>query len=68
MVSETDSAPEKHDEERDSDGPVMVAHRVHNNEAIPGHTNYYEKDGVRTYGDVDDHEHEPPLTLSRFMR
>jgi hypothetical protein len=23
--------------------------------------NYYEKDGLRTYGDDEDHEHEPPV-------
>jgi len=28
---------------------------------VPGHTNYYEKDGLRTYGDDLDHDHEPPV-------
>lgn len=68
MVSETDSVPEKHDEKRDSAGLVIGAHQVHTNEVVPGHANYYEKDGLRTYGDDEDHDHEPPLTLSRFMR
>ncbi|KAF2404388.1 MFS multidrug transporter-like protein [Trichodelitschia bisporula] len=36
-------------------------------ERVPGHTNYYEKDGLRTYGDAEDHDHEPPMTFSRFM-
>ncbi|KAF1991603.1 MFS multidrug transporter-like protein [Aulographum hederae CBS 113979] len=36
-------------------------------ERVPGHTNYYEKDGVRTYGDGMDHDHEPPMTFKRFM-
>jgi hypothetical protein len=26
---------------------------------IPGNDHYYEKDGLRTYGDNEDHEHEP---------
>ncbi|KAH8597749.1 MFS multidrug transporter-like protein [Bisporella sp. PMI_857] len=34
---------------------------------VPGNKNYYEKDGLRTYGDDEDHDHEPPLTFTRFM-
>ncbi|KAI9642085.1 hypothetical protein NHQ30_009956 [Ciborinia camelliae] len=34
---------------------------------VPGNTHYYEKDGVRTYGDDEDHDHEPPMTINRFM-
>lgn len=40
---------------------------IHTNERVPGHTNYYEKDGLRTYGDGEDHDHEPPMTFKRFM-
>ena len=29
---------------------------------VPGNPNYYEKDGLRTYGDDEDHEHEPPVS------
>ncbi|MCJ1468558.1 hypothetical protein MMC07_007187 [Pseudocyphellaria aurata] len=36
------------------------------NERIPGH-NYYEKDGLRTYGDGEDHDHEPRFTFRRLM-
>jgi hypothetical protein len=28
---------------------------------VPGNTHYYEKDGLRTYGDDEDHDHEPPV-------
>jgi hypothetical protein len=28
---------------------------------VPGNPNYYEKDGLRTYGDDEDHDHEPPV-------
>lgn len=28
---------------------------------VPGHSNYYEKDGLRTYGDDEDHDHEPEV-------
>ena len=34
---------------------------VHTNERVPGHQDYYEKGGLRTYGDDEDHEHEPPV-------
>jgi hypothetical protein len=34
---------------------------------VPGNDHYYEKDGLRTYGDNEDHEHEPPMTINRFM-
>jgi len=36
-------------------------------ENVPGRTNYYEKDGLRTYGDNQDHDHEPRMTFRRFM-
>ena len=35
---------------------------VHTNERILGQNAYYEKDGLRTYGDDADHEHEPPVS------
>lgn len=34
---------------------------VHTNERVPGHPGYYEKGGLRTYGDDEDHDHEPPV-------
>lgn len=43
--------------------------QVHTKERVPGHDNYYEKDGLRTYGDDMDHDHEPPVSnavQSRF--
>jgi hypothetical protein len=36
-------------------------------ERVPGHDNYYEKDGLRTYGDDEDHDHEPPVRVSRWL-
>jgi hypothetical protein len=35
---------------------------IHTNERIPGHPGYYEKNGLRTYGDDEDHDHEPPVS------
>ncbi|KAG9234495.1 MFS multidrug transporter-like protein [Amylocarpus encephaloides] len=34
---------------------------------VPANSHYYEKDGLRTYGDDQDHEHEPPMTFNRMM-
>ena len=34
---------------------------VHTNEKVPGQSHYYEKDGLRTYGDNEDHDHEPKV-------
>lgn len=42
------------------DKPVGVqVEAVSTNERVPGHPAYYEKDGLRTYGDDEDHDHEP---------
>jgi hypothetical protein len=30
---------------------------------VPGNPHYYEKDGLRTYGDDEDHDHEPPVRI-----
>ncbi|CZT08117.1 related to potential drug facilitator PEP5 [Rhynchosporium graminicola] len=34
---------------------------------LPGNDHYYEKEGLRIYGDGEDHEHEPPMTFNRMM-
>jgi hypothetical protein len=34
---------------------------------VPGNTHYYEKDGLRTYGDGEAHDVEPPMTFRRIM-
>ncbi|KAF9739472.1 trichothecene efflux pump, partial [Paraphaeosphaeria minitans] len=41
--------------------------QFHTNERVPGHTSYHEKDGLRTYGDDENHDVEPPMTFSRIM-
>jgi hypothetical protein len=30
---------------------------------VPGNPSYYERDGLRTYGDNEDHDHEPTVKL-----
>lgn len=57
----SDSAPSP---EAEKSGATVEA--LHTNERVPGH-NYYEKDGLRTDGDGQDHEHETPITFARLM-
>ena len=38
---------------------------VHTNERVPHHPGYYEKGGLRTYGDDQDHDHEPKVWRDR---
>ncbi|EAT76787.2 hypothetical protein SNOG_15949 [Parastagonospora nodorum SN15] len=39
---------------------------VHTNEIVPGHNNYYEKNGNRTEGDGENHE-DVPMNFKRIM-
>jgi hypothetical protein len=41
--------------------------RIATHDRVPGHENYYEKDGLRTYGDGEDHEHEPPVCFQNSI-
>ncbi|EON62323.1 hypothetical protein W97_01544 [Coniosporium apollinis CBS 100218] len=43
--------------------PVGASHI----EQVEGHPGLYEKDGLRIYGDGEDHDHEPPMTKRRIM-
>lgn len=36
--------------------------QIHTNERVSSHAQYYEKNGLRTYGDGIDHDHEPPVS------
>ncbi|KAJ4984534.1 trichothecene efflux pump [Stagonosporopsis vannaccii] len=40
---------------------------VQTNERGTGHSNHYEKNGVRTYSDGEEHDHEPPMNFRRMM-
>lgn len=35
---------------------------------VPGNTRYYEKDGLRTYGGDEDHDHEPPVGIETYIQ
>jgi len=41
--------------------------RIATHDRVPGHENYYEKDGLRTYGDGEDHDTEPAMSFRRLM-
>ena len=49
------------DDEKHAAG--IQVEKVPSNEIVPGHPGYYEKDGLRTYGDDEDHDHEPPVLI-----
>lgn len=46
---------------------TTAGERVPTHDRVPGHPGYYEKGGLRTYGDDEDHDHEPPMTFRRIM-
>ncbi|PVH88870.1 MFS multidrug transporter-like protein [Cadophora sp. DSE1049] len=52
------------DKEIDSNHHIEAVRTV---SRVPGNDHYYEKDGLRTYGDGEDHDHEPPMTFNRMM-
>lgn len=52
-------------EEKAGGAHVESLEPIHTNERVPGHDNYYEKDGLRTYGDGQDHDHEPPVRAAQ---
>lgn len=54
-------------EEKAGEAHVENLETIHTNELVPGHDNYYEKDGLRTYGDGQDHDHEPPVRTARYI-
>ncbi|EKD12770.1 uncharacterized protein L3040_006923 [Drepanopeziza brunnea f. sp. 'multigermtubi'] len=56
----THAAEEKHADHQ------HVEH-IATHDRISGHENYYEKNGLRTYGDGEDHDHEPPMSPQRMM-
>lgn len=47
--------------------PVNHIEHIVTHDQVPGHDDYYEKDGLRTYGDGEDHEHEPPVRHSQYL-
>ena len=48
-------------------GAMEHIEQIHTNERVPGHENYYEKNGLRTYGDDGDHDSAPKMSFKRMM-
>ncbi|KAL8705193.1 MAG: hypothetical protein Q9201_001693 [Fulgogasparrea decipioides] len=59
MASSAETSP--------TEGKPSDLEAVHPNERLPAHNNYYEKNGLRTYGDDQDHDQEPPMSMKRLM-
>jgi hypothetical protein len=57
-VSETPSIEKETEAGVPTDGHVEVVRTI---SRVPGNPHYYEKDGLRTYGDDEDHDHEAPV-------
>jgi hypothetical protein len=45
----------------DKDLPSHHVEHIATHDRVPGHGNYYEKNGLRTYGDGEDHDTEPDV-------
>jgi hypothetical protein len=67
MTAQDDSSSDNnaagHSPTLDKD-PGAHVEQVHTNERVPGHPGYYEKDGLRTYGDDENHDVEPPVSYA----
>lgn len=59
--SEVSRTPPEADEKMAGTHVENELHDAKTNERVPGHPGYYEKGGLRTYGDDEDHDHEPPV-------
>ena len=58
---QTDSPPLEKDNVVEKEAIGSHVETVHTNERVAGHPAYYEKGGLRTYGDDEDHDHEPKV-------
>jgi hypothetical protein len=62
-TSSTNSVSDAADAEKNG---VQHIEAVRTISRVPDNPNYYEKDGLRTYGDDEDHEHEPEVRIKLF--
>lgn len=67
VLNEVAGSPSSTPAEPKTAGATEHIEQVHTNERVPGHENYYEKNGLRTYGDDADHDHAPKMTFKRMM-
>jgi hypothetical protein len=67
MATQPQHATPSHASSEPPSGKSIADHQVDHLEVVrtvsqvPGNSHYYEKDGLRTYGDDEDHDHEPPV-------
>lgn len=57
----------KHNEPSHTHDPENPIEPIRTISRVPGNPNYYEKNGLRTYGDGQEHEVEPPMSWTRIM-
>lgn len=60
------NSSDNRDVERDSDHKAPLD-LVTTESRVPTNSHYYEKNGLRTYGDDEDHDHEPPMSMKRAL-
>lgn len=62
-TSVSDASPTDTPVEKDPAAPSGTAQHLEAIRTVSRVPNphYYEKDGLRTYGDNEDHDHEPPV-------
>lgn len=62
-ASSTNSSPPNEKVDAEEAAQKQHLETIRTVSRVPGNTNYYEKNGLRTYGDDEDHDHEPPVRL-----
>jgi hypothetical protein len=60
-VSEESSTPPNEKVHDGAEGKTEHLEAIRTVSRVPN-PRYYEKDGLRTYGDDEDHDHEPPVS------
>jgi hypothetical protein len=63
-ASENSSSPPNEKVHETGDGKAEHFEAIRTISRVPN-PNYYEKDGLRTSGDDEDHDHEPPVSPFR---
>jgi len=67
-MGSSEGSYEGHDGAIERKGETTQLETIRTVSRVPGNPNYYEKDGVRTYGDGMDHEHEPKVSSPIISR
>lgn len=66
-TSDTSTPPNEEKLEEGYTGAERQIENIRTVSRVPGNPHYYEKDGLRTYGDDEDHDHEPPVSVLATM-